>query len=307
MENRAHAIAAGLFTLLLVAGVFITAKWLTGGAVARELYELVSPFPVTGLNPRAAVRYRGVEVGRVENMRLNPENQREILVRVLVDEGVVLTKSSYAQLGFQGVTGIAHVQLEDDGSSKEELVTSALNPARIPVRQSTVEQLTSAGRTLLASVTETANRVNAILSPENQERLTQLLANLNSTTQRMDGLMSDLQVTAKALPGVVADASQTLKRAEAVMAKLGADDGAIERFARATEQVGATSRELGDAVTANAVPRIVLLTDEMTRATRRLERLVRSLEEQPQSLVFGRPSPPPGPGEPGFSAPAGAR
>ncbi len=307
MENRAHAIAAGLFTLLLVAGVFITAKWLTGGAVARELYELVSPFPVTGLNPRAAVRYRGVEVGRVENMRLNPENQREILVRVLVDEGVVLTKSSYAQLGFQGVTGIAHVQLEDDGSSKEELVTSALNPARIPVRQSTVEQLTSAGRTLLASVTETANRVNAILSPENQERLTQLLANLNSTTQRMDGLMSDLQVTAKALPGVVADASQTLKRAEAVMAKLGADDGAIERFARATEQVGATSRELGDAVTANAVPRIVLLTDEMTRATRRLERLVRSLEEQPQSLVFGRPSLPPGPGEPGFSAPAGAR
>ncbi|HET9699973.1 MAG TPA: MlaD family protein, partial [Burkholderiales bacterium] len=256
MENRAYAIAAGVFTLLLVAGVFITAKWLTGGAVARELYELVSPFPVTGLNPRAAVRYRGVEVGRVESMRLNPENQREILVRVLVDEGVVLTGSSYAQLGFQGVTGIAHVQLEDDGSSKEELVTSALNPARIPMRQSNLEQLTSAGRTLLASVNDTANRVNAILSPENQERLTQLLANLNSTTQRMDGLMSDLQVTAKALPGVVADASQTLKRAEAVMAKLGADDGAIERFARATEQVGATSRELGDAVTANAVPRI---------------------------------------------------
>jgi phospholipid/cholesterol/gamma-HCH transport system substrate-binding protein len=305
MENRAYAIAAGLFTLLLVAGVFITAKWLTGGAVARQLYELVSPFPVTGLNPRGAVRYRGVEVGRVESMRLNPENQREILVRVLVDKNVVLTRSSYAQLGFQGVTGIAHVQLEDDGSSKEVLVTSALDPARIPVRQSTLEQLTSAGRTLLASVNETANRVNSVLSPENQERLTQLLANLNSTTQRMDGLVADLQVTAKALPGVVADAGQTLRRAEAVMAKLGGDDGAIERFARATEQVGATSRELGDAVTANAVPRIVQLTDELTRTTRDLDRLVRGLEEQPQSLVFGRPAPPPGPGEPGFQG--GAR
>jgi phospholipid/cholesterol/gamma-HCH transport system substrate-binding protein len=305
MENRAYAIAAGLFTLLLVAGVFITAKWLTGGAVARQLYELVSPFPVTGLNPRGAVRYRGVEVVRVESMRLNPENQREILVRVLVDKNVVLTRSSYAQLGFQGVTGIAHVQLEDDGSSKEVLVTSALDPARIPVRQSTLEQLTSAGRTLLASVNETANRVNSVLSPENQERLTQLLANLNSTTQRMDGLVADLQVTAKALPGVVADAGQTLRRAEAVMAKLGGDDGAIERFARATEQVGATSRELGDAVTANAVPRIVQLTDELTRTTRDLDRLVRGLEEQPQSLVFGRPAPPPGPGEPGFQG--GAR
>ncbi len=307
MEKRAYAIAAGLFTLLLAVGVFVTAKWLTGGAVAREVYELASPFPITGLNPRGTVRYRGVEVGRVEKMRLNPENQREILVRVLVDSNVKLTKSTYAQLGYQGVTGIAHVQLEDDGSSKEVLATSALNPARIPVRQSFLEQITRSSQTLLASVNETANRVNAILSPENQERLAQLLTNLNSTTQRMDGLVQDLQVTAKALPGVVAEASQTLKRAEAVMAKLGADDGALERFAKATEQVGATSRELGDAVTANAVPRIVQLTEELTRTTRRLDRLVRSLEEQPQSLVFGRPAPPPGPGEPGFSAPGGAR
>jgi len=175
------------------------------------------------------------------------------------------------------------------------------------VRQSFLAEITRSSQTLLASFTETANRVNAILNPENQERLAQLLTNLNSTTQRMDGLVQDLQVTAKALPGVVAEAGQTLKRAEAVMAKLGADDGALERFARATEQVGAVSRELGDAVNANAVPRIVQLTEEMTRTTRNLDRLVRSLEEQPQSLVFGRPAPPPGPGEPGFSATAGGR
>jgi phospholipid/cholesterol/gamma-HCH transport system substrate-binding protein len=307
MENRAYAIAAGLFTILLAVAVFITAKWLTGGAVARDVYELVSPFPVTGLNPRGTVRYRGVEVGRVETMRLNPENQREILVRVLVDRDVKLTKSSYAQLGFQGVTGIAHVQLEDDGTSQEVLATSALDPARIPVRQSFLDQLTRSSETLLASFNETANRVNAVLSPENQERLARLLENLNASTQRLDGLMADFQVMARALPGVVAEASQTLKRAESVMARLGADDGALERFARAADQIGATSRELGDAVSANAVPRIVQLTEEMTRSTRNLDRLVRSLEEQPQSLVFGRPAPPPGPGEPGFTPPAGGR
>ncbi|HEX6827549.1 MAG TPA: MCE family protein, partial [Burkholderiales bacterium] len=63
MENRAYAIAAGVFTLLLAVAVFVTARWLTGGAVARDVYELVSPFPITGLNPRGTVRYRGVEVG----------------------------------------------------------------------------------------------------------------------------------------------------------------------------------------------------------------------------------------------------
>jgi phospholipid/cholesterol/gamma-HCH transport system substrate-binding protein len=305
MENRAYAIAAGLFTIFLAAGIFIAAKWLTGGAVAREVYELVSPFAVTGLNPRGTVRYRGVEVGRVESMRLNPENQNEILVRVLVDRDVKLTRSSYAQLGYQGVTGIAHVQLEDDGTSREVLTTSASKPARIPVRQSLLDQLTNSSQTLLASFNETANRVNAILSPDNQERLAQLLANLGSTTRRVDGLLAELQVTARALPGVVAEASQTLKRAEAVMARIGEEDGAIERFARAADQVGAASRELGEAFNTSALPRIVQLTEELTRTTRDLDRLVRSIEEQPQSLVFGRPALPPGPGEPGFSPPGG--
>ncbi|HSD59998.1 MAG TPA: hypothetical protein VLC55_04015, partial [Burkholderiales bacterium] len=190
---------------------------------------------------------------------------------------------------------------------EELLATSAMNPARIPVRQSFLDQLTRSSQTLLASFNETANRVNAILNPENQERLAQLLVSLNSTSRRMDGLMADLQVTAKALPGVVAEASQTLKRAESVMARLAADDGAIERFARAADQVGATSRELGEAVNASTVPRIVQLTEELTRTTRNLDRLVRNLEEQPQSLVFGRSAPAPGPGEPGFSAPGGSK
>jgi phospholipid/cholesterol/gamma-HCH transport system substrate-binding protein len=306
MENRAHAIAAGLFTLLLAAGVFITAKWLTGGTVARDVYELVSTFPVTGLNPRAVVRYRGVEVGRVESIRLNPKNQREILVRILVDSSVKLTKASYAQLGYQGVTGIAHVALEDDGSKPAELLrTSALDPARIPVRQSAFSEFTSAGQTLLANVNETTTRMNTLLGPDNQEAVSRLLANLSAAAGRVDKLAADLEPTAKALPGVVNDAELALKRADALLGRLSEKEGAIERFARSSDQVGTTSREVGAALTDQAVPRIVTLTEDLSRTARELDRLVRGLEEQPQSLLFGKPPPAPGPGEPGFVAPGG--
>jgi phospholipid/cholesterol/gamma-HCH transport system substrate-binding protein len=253
------------------------------------------------------VRYRGVEVGRVESIRLNPENQRQILIRVLVDSRVKLTRATYGQLGYQGVTGIAHVGLEDDGSmSAEVLQTSAREPARIPVRQSLLAELTQSSQALLAKVNETAGRMSAMLAPDNEEAVSKLLASFTAAAGRIDKLAAELEPTAKALPGVVQEASLTLKRAEALLAQVSEKDGAVERVARSAEQFGGASRDVSAAVTGEVVPRIVTLTEELSRNSRELDRLVRGLEDHPQSLLFGRAPSAPGPGEPGFVAP-GAR
>ena len=61
------------------------------------------------------MRYRGVTVGKVENIRLDPEKLQTILIRIAVDRDLPLTKNAYAQLGYQGLTGLAFVQLNDDG------------------------------------------------------------------------------------------------------------------------------------------------------------------------------------------------
>jgi phospholipid/cholesterol/gamma-HCH transport system substrate-binding protein len=50
------------------------------------------------------------------------------------------------------------------------------------------------------------------------------------------------------------------------------------------------------------LPRINQLAEELSRASRSLERLAGDLKQQPQSLLFGRRSGTPGPGEPGFDA-----
>lgn len=59
MENRSHALAAGLFVILMTLAVISVAVWFGGETVKRDRYLLVSEVPVTGLNPQAAVRYRG--------------------------------------------------------------------------------------------------------------------------------------------------------------------------------------------------------------------------------------------------------
>ena len=89
--------------------------WLSGKTEARESYMLETRLPVTGLNVQAPVRFRGVEVGKVETIEFLPNDARVILVRIAVRADTPITKGTYAQLGSQGVTGLAYVILDDEG------------------------------------------------------------------------------------------------------------------------------------------------------------------------------------------------
>ena len=117
MENRAHALIAGLFVLLLGLGILLAGWWFIGKQEATRELVLITRNSVTGLNPQAQVRYRGIRVGKVLDIGLDPQDTRNILVRISVAASLPLTTGVTAQLNYQGVTGLAYVQLEDSGKS----------------------------------------------------------------------------------------------------------------------------------------------------------------------------------------------
>ena len=94
MENRAHALAAGLFTLLLGLGVIAVSAWFGGDTVQMTNYMLVSSHPVSGLNVQAPVRFRGVSVGKVVSISFNPLEPRSIQVEITVRSDTPLTKGT---------------------------------------------------------------------------------------------------------------------------------------------------------------------------------------------------------------------
>jgi len=91
---------------------------------------------VSGLKNEASVRYRGVDVGRVASIKIEPGLSGRIQIRIGVQEDTPVTRSTYAQLGYQGVTGLAYVSLNDDGTSSELLKADAGEPPRIEMRPS---------------------------------------------------------------------------------------------------------------------------------------------------------------------------
>ena len=82
MENKSHALAAGTFVALLMALVIALSVWLTRDTRDLQTYELSSPDAVTGLQPQAAVRYKGVNIGKVTAISLDPQKSGNVLVVV---------------------------------------------------------------------------------------------------------------------------------------------------------------------------------------------------------------------------------
>ena len=307
MENRAYALAAGLFTLLLGIGVVATALWFSGETVQNDEYLLVSRYPVSGLNPQAPVRYRGVTVGKVVDIKFDQQEARVILVKILVQTGTPLTLGTYARLGSQGVTGLSYVMLDDDGKKPAPLKADSGPPARIEVRPSFMDTITASGEDLVVNFNQVAQRVNALLADDNQKQLIGTLRKLDQATGKFASLATALEPSVKALPAVLNDTDIALKRADTLLANINQRLDSFERAANSAEQFGVSGAALTDTMLTETVPRLNVLLEDVQRSSRGLERLLNEVNEQPQSLIFGRSNMPPGPGEPGFGAHGGTK
>jgi phospholipid/cholesterol/gamma-HCH transport system substrate-binding protein len=300
MENRAHALAAGLFVIFLSAALAAASMWLSGDTLTRDKYLLVSPFPITGLNPQATVRYRGLTVGKVENIRLDPKDSHTILIRIAVDKDLPLTKNAYAQLGYQGLTGLAFVQLNDEGGEAERLKTDSDDLAQIPFRPSELDSITNSAQRLLSTANGLVERLNLVFDDENRARFTRILENTEGATGQMRHLITQLEPGIKKLPALANDASSVLDHTDQLViglnritTKLNQQGGAIDNFSQTAAELSGTMHKLNG------------VAEGLTRNSRNVDRVLLQLEQQPGSLLFGKSPPPPGPGEDGFVSPGG--
>jgi phospholipid/cholesterol/gamma-HCH transport system substrate-binding protein len=314
MENRAHALAAGLFTLVLVAALVAAALWLRGEPIAQDYYILHTRGNVSGLNAQADVRYRGVEVGKVERIYFDPEDARTILVDISVSKGTPVTRGAYAQLAAQGITGLSYVQLEDDGSSSALRDPGDPAQARIELRPSFLERFSGSGEQLVARIAAVAEKLDLWLAEDGRQQALRTLAAFERAAQDVSAVSTAVQASAQALPQLASRADATLQNTDGLIADLRRLAATLDERSQALTQIAASAQQAGasiaqvarsgDALVAMAgnetLPRVHLLLDDLTRSSRSLQRLIEDLSANPSSVVFGRVPVPPGPGEPGF-------
>ena len=178
MENKSHAFVAGLFALVFGVAAILAIYWLSGGRDETHEYVVVTKQNVGGLNPQAQVRYRGIRVGKVSEIRLDPEDFSNTLVTIQIRDDVPLTTGTVARLNYQGITGLAHILLMESGKDTQPLVPNDDEPPRITMIPSLLEELGENGMATLRQARQLMASANDMMNEENRRHLTATLKNL---------------------------------------------------------------------------------------------------------------------------------
>ncbi|WP_374259585.1 MlaD family protein [Zoogloea sp.] len=315
MESRSHAIAAGLFAIVLGIGLVIVLWWFSDRRETTRDVVLVSAGSVNGLNPQATVRYRGIIAGKVAGIDLDPADPRNLLVTARIRADLPVTRGTRARLASQGVTGLAFIALDDAGDDPTPLLGEGGGPPRLRLAPGLVDEAADASVQTLKQVRELSARLTALASPDNLARIERTLTNLESSSRGLDRTLKEAPQTLAAVrqiasPDNLARIRRSLDNVERLSAEAVplARDGRnlVARLQSVGEKIDSLAGTTGEGLATSTLPRLNVLLQELTTTSRQLSDLLDEIDDSPQLLLLGRRKPPPGPGEAGFGATPGA-
>ena len=308
MEDKVNYTLVGIFVLGLGAALVVAVLWLAAGLNTQKKYEpyqSVIKESVAGLSVAAPVKYLGVDVGKVSEIAIDPQNSRQVRVKFLIERGTPVKQDTEAVMKSQGLTGIAYIELSGGSvGSPPLLATSDVPVPLIRSKPSLSARLEDVLTSVLANVNRTAANLDAVLDAGNRAALKQTLADTAS-------LVHALAAQQGTISAGIADGARTAKNAARASDRLGPAIDRIATSADALRKMGSdisrTSDSAGRTVdtAASGVQQIVTETlPELQRLLAEMNALsasVRSLSEQternPSSLIRGAPQRQPGPGE----------
>lgn len=320
MEPKVNYILVGSFVAVLGAAVLAGILWLgkTDYRGVYDRYEAYMKESVAGLSVDSTVKYRGVDVGRVRAIALRPDNPEEVLLTMDIVRGTPIKTDTIAVLETQGLTGLATINLT--GGSREAPPLQAQEGQAYPViktgpslfvrlDEAVSRMLSEEGvARLLVDLDAAAKGVAKVLDEENRTLLKQTIKDLSDVAQSIAARKNQIE---QSLNGAARSADNLTKLTtsmnEQIPALLAGINKSVAKLDAATDELARTSKTVGTVVTEakpelqqftkRTLPEAGQLVAELRQLTSTLTRVARELEREPSSLVFGRKTPPRGPGE----------
>ncbi len=312
METEGRYTLVGVLVLAVVALLTLSVVWLTGAAdrIAYQSYTIYfKQQSLDGLAVGSAVKMRGIKVGVVAGYRFAQGGDEAVSVTARIDEGVPVHTGAEAYIKRNLVTGIATVEI-DNGPSGSPLLTDAPTGERYPVIAeglSDIDKVTSAASLLAVNGAEVLEKMNTLLSDENQTAIKQTLANLHELSDHLAANKQGIEATLQGLRDAAdefrfagASISQAATRAEGSIVSVGnnadtALNEAIAAMAKLQNDATLISEqfqqftETGTLEITNVSRDVRTTADALTTAGQRLT--------NPRAILFGPGPQQLGPGE----------
>lgn len=251
METRASYLIVGLFVIAGMVGMLAAAMWITGTRSDRStvLYDIYFDGSVAGLRTGNPVQYRGIPVGAVASMRIDPENVERVLVTIEITAGTPVKADTEAMLASQGITGIAFVQLSG-GTQAAPALAAAPGQARpvIASRPSQITELLEAAPELMRRAIGMIEQAERILGPENQARISASLDNIEALTGTLARSSGDIEAILSEGAAMMVELNAATGRANRMLADMeGSATGIGDDTRKVLADTKVAIRQLGQA------------------------------------------------------------
>lgn len=302
METRANYVLIGAFTLLASIALLLFALWAAKYSSEKDWqqYAVIFNEPVTGLSEGSSVQYNGISVGTVETLRLAPEDPRRVIATLRVQADAPVKTDTRAKMSQSGITGPPFIQLTGGTPAAPRL--AAVDRSDVPVIRTEASAL--------QNIADTANRLvarlDAVLSEENIERVSNTLANIESLTgslaaQREDlrAIIADARVSSAELKSTLATADDVVKDVDRELADklpglVGKLDSTLTRLESAAGGANAIVNENRAAIstfTHDGLSQVGPTLTELRALTRDLRQVTDRLEGGAAGYLLGRDAP----------------
>jgi len=202
METRSNQILVGSITLGLLAALVLFVVWLssvTGGG--EKTYDIFFQQSVEGLAKGSPVTFRGVPVGQIQSINLEPQNPQFIRTRITINEDTPILDGSTATIRGVGFTGVSQIQIDppeppapgQPRRAPREIRCPDRNPQSecpygvpvIPTKPGALGQLLNTAPELLERVSTLTERLTELLSDRNQESIAGILDHLEEVSRSL--------------------------------------------------------------------------------------------------------------------------
>lgn len=270
METRANHFVVGLFVLVAVAALAAFAVWLANRTdqSKQSFYDIGFSGTVAGLQTGSQVRYRGIPVGVVSDVRIDPANVEQVLVTIAIRPGTPIKTDTIATVDTNPLTGISTVLLDGGTQASELLVAKPGDKGfpRIASRASPLEAVFKSTPELLAAGVDMVDRISRVLSDDNIKALTGIAQNVDELSRDLVQRREALTELLDRLNGAAGEIGGAAGEAKALMSELRATNTALRT----------TLGQLGPAATSSITA--------FGEASRSLERLSARLDRMAQQL-----------------------
>jgi phospholipid/cholesterol/gamma-HCH transport system substrate-binding protein len=260
METRAKHITIGAFVLSSILAVAFFVFWLARfeGEVKYYPYFVRFSGSVSQLRVDSTVLFGGIPVGRVTDVRIDPENSELARVDFAIREGTPIRVDSRATLELQGITGGVVVQISR-GTSTAALLAAG---SEITAGPSALEQIVRRVPDLLTKIDDITQRMADLLSDKNRQAFSNSIANLERITQQLVGGTSSAEGVMTDASGAIQELNNAAKEFSALAVELRGTVGdmrgdatkAAKNFALMAESFNKTSKQLSAVIDDNREP-----------------------------------------------------